>query len=426
MWLSDISLENFKPHGKLAIKPRKITILIGPNSTGKTSVLQSLEILKGTLSSNQPHHGIVTSHGPYDFGNIQDLITFGEKTTSIAIAGSKILPHGIESNEPSNMKFGYRLKFDVNGLNEVYFYGEIERRFEITFHGSPNKASCVVFDKPTSEKLKVINAKLEGIIPRFGLSEGLAEVLRNFNDLFSNGDVLKNLMSEFFYIPFHRTATTYGFQLLPESKDIFEHRQDKIVDALISNLSKDPRLLDKIAKFMQNLTGKTIRTRNIDLIKTQGEQGVTLDFVRGGFSNAIINEGTGPNQALLLLAILVGTQKNSVITIDEPEIHLHPIAQSKLAKIMIDLAFDDNKQIIFTTHSEHMLYPFLASIASKEKNSISLNDVAIYYFEYLEKQNLAKVEQLEINEQGQIKGGLKGFWESDLETLADFIGDKTD
>ena len=55
---------------------------------------------------------------------------------------------------------------------------------------------------------------------------------------------------------------------------------------------------------------------------------------------------------------------------------------------MIDLGKTQDKQIIFATHSEHMLYPFLASIASKQENSLKPSDVAIYYVSIDEKTNL--------------------------------------
>ncbi len=112
--------------------------------------------------------------------------------------------------------------------------------------------------------------------------------------------------------------------------------------------------------------------------------------------------------------------RDSIIGIEEPELHLHPKAQSKLSKIIMRMAHSHKKQIIFTTHSEHMLYPFLASIASSEKDSLKIEDLAIYSVNQNDDANYSIVEPLPINEHGQIKGGLKGFWESDLEVFEDF------
>ena len=40
--------------------------------------------------------------------------------------------------------------------------------------------------------------------------------------------------------------------------------------------------------------------------------------------------------------------------IEEPEVHLHPKAQADLASVLVEEAKADNKQVIMTTHSEHV------------------------------------------------------------------------
>jgi len=177
-------------------------------------------------------------------------------------------------------------------------------------------------------------------------------------------------------------------------------------------------MLDSVSSFINEISGKTIRTRIIDFTST-GDSGVTIDFTNKGISNSIINEGTGLNQLILLLATLTEAPKNAIIGIEEPELHLHPSAQSKLAKILMGIAKSHSKQIIFTTHSEHMLYPFLAEVTKGKQGLLSKDEIAIYYITQ-DSSGLSTIEHLPINEHGQIKGGLKGFWESDLEVFKQF------
>lgn len=141
--------------------------------------------------------------------------------------------------------------------------------------------------------------------------------------------------------------------------------------ALFSKLSMDNTSRRLVSDLIFSLFKKAILTRNIPLPSDAEKTKISLDVVTEDFTSALINEGTGLNQVVLLLATLIESPKNSVIGIEEPEIHLHPSAQSKLAKILLSMAMDNSKQIIFTTHSEHMVYPFLASIASKKNNSLS-------------------------------------------------------
>ena len=49
MKLAQISLENFKSHRESSFELKPITIFIGPNSCGKSSILQSLLMLKNTF-----------------------------------------------------------------------------------------------------------------------------------------------------------------------------------------------------------------------------------------------------------------------------------------------------------------------------------------------------------------------------------------
>lgn len=416
MWLESLTLENFKSHKTRPFEFSRFTIFIGPNSAGKSSVLQALLILKNTLSK-KPYSGIATRTEAYDLGSYSDLATLGntDEPIRIGINGRKMVPSLVEGYE-TKASFGYSLSFNRNGPVEVYL-GITVDAYKISFSWDPKNGSRCNFIGQGSREIPII-PEIDGIHPRMQISANLP-VTRNFNQLFQNGDFTNEILRDFYYVPFYRTLTKYGARLARVQDDILESRPEDLTSANLSKLSKDTKLLDKVSGFMTQLIGKTVRPRNLDL-PVSSDQGVTLDFVGKSFSNAIINEGTGPNQAIFLLSIILGTPKNSVIAIDEPEIHLHPNFQSKLAKIMMHIAKNDSKQLIFATHSEHMIYPFLASIANK---SLTPNDVTIYYFDIDENSNLSRVEKLEINEHGQLRGGLKGFWDSDLVTLSDFLGE---
>ena len=54
--ITSITLENFKCFRKLEVNPRLITVFIGPNGTGKSSVLQALALLKQSVGANSIRH----------------------------------------------------------------------------------------------------------------------------------------------------------------------------------------------------------------------------------------------------------------------------------------------------------------------------------------------------------------------------------
>lgn len=75
-----------------------------------------------------------------------------------------------------------------------------------------------------------------------------------------------------------------------------------------------------------------------------------------------------------------------------------------------------NKQLLITTHSEHLLYGFLNLIAKKK---LKKEDITIYYFAKRNRKTEAKV--LEIDENGRVKGGLPGFFEEEVKGLVEAL-----
>ena len=69
--------------------------------------------------------------------------------------------------------------------------------------------------------------------------------------------------------------------------------------------------------------------------------------------------------------------RGSLLIAEQPEIHLHPNAQTRLADLFIDIA-SENKKLLIETHSEHILMRIQRRIAEK---AIPCSDVAVYYCE---------------------------------------------
>lgn len=427
MFITKLLLENFKSFPYLELPLSNINILIGHNSSGKSSILQSLLILKNSLKQNPPPYGLKLIGNSYDFGNFDDIVTTGDnsKELSIHVVGSKIIAEGFEESN-TQVKFGYKTTQTKDGTSDVYLSTKIDDIETIFDWRAKRQTDPKIRISGNSDNVLQLKGRVDGvnaIMSATGTTNDDFSIsfVRKFNNVFQNGEFTKHLLDDFHYIPYYRTATKYGVKLVGVPDDLLSSKPEEIIPATLSKLSKNTKLLEQVSDFIKQLTGKTIRTRNMDLYDETNSQGVTLEFIKNGFANAISNEGTGSNQAILLLCIIAGTPRGSIIAIDEPEIHLHPSAQTKLARILLDVVKHDNKQIIFTTHSEHMLYPFLADIASDIKNSLNPGNVNVYYFQPHDIEVTSSVEKLKINEHGQLEGGLKGFYESDLEVLGDFL-----
>jgi len=126
---------------------------------------------------------------------------------------------------------------------------------------------------------------------------------------------------------------------------------------------------------------------------------------------AIINEGFGSNQLIAMLYQLAKTPSGGLNMIEEPELHLHPRAIAKLADVLSSETFQPGgKQILLTTHSEHLLLGLLNNVA---EGKLAASDLVVLYTSLTE--DGAKVERVPITEDGMAEGGLPGFFDATLD-----------
>lgn len=130
----------------------------------------------------------------------------------------------------------------------------------------------------------------------------------------------------------------------------------------------------------------------------------------------LVNDGYGVNQIIYLLAKLLRPQAH-VVLIEEPEVHLHPAVQRKLAREMGRIVQEEEKQVLLTTHSETFVSSLLALVA---EGSFPARDLALYF---CEKQGWhTNFTRQAVNEDGQVEGGLRSFLEAELEDLKKILG----
>lgn len=107
--------------------------------------------------------------------------------------------------------------------------------------------------------------------------------------------------------------------------------------------------------------------------------------------------GFGVSQVLPIIVLLYYAPENSTIIIEQPEIHLHPLAQSALADLFINVVERRGLQILFESHSEHLLLRLQRRIAEE---ILGQDDVILHSASY--RGNASHLGQLEVDEFGQI------------------------
>jgi len=125
--------------------------------------------------------------------------------------------------------------------------------------------------------------------------------------------------------------------------------------------------------------------------------------------------GFGISQVLPVLVQCFYAPAGSIILMEQPEIHLHPSAQSALADAMIDVinsrenGVNRNIQLIIETHSEHFLRRLQRRIS---EDTVSPEKVSIYFANI--SKTPAKLEPLQIDTFGNIQNWPDNFFGDEM------------
>jgi predicted ATPase len=119
--------------------------------------------------------------------------------------------------------------------------------------------------------------------------------------------------------------------------------------------------------------------------------------------------GFGVSQILPILVECLRTAERETIILEQPEIHLHPSLQSKLADFFICMA-KAGKNLVIETHSEHLINRLCLRIAQEESND-TRNLINILFISF-DEQNKTSISRLvEINKYGEIENWPVGFFD---------------
>lgn len=122
---------------------------------------------------------------------------------------------------------------------------------------------------------------------------------------------------------------------------------------------------------------------------------VTLTL-RDGKKFSLSDLGYGISQVLPVLTQCTFAPPGSTLLFEQPELHVHPLAAKKLAKIFIDTAKNKGSHICIETHSPELVGAFIASIRDK---TVSRNDVVIY--KVARHAQKTRLEEIEVDEHGE-------------------------
>lgn len=126
--------------------------------------------------------------------------------------------------------------------------------------------------------------------------------------------------------------------------------------------------------------------------------------------------GFGISQVLPVLVLLAMAKDGDTVVLEQPEIHLHPAVQSGLADIILETALARNVQVILESHSEHLLTRLQRRIAEETLGrslSVTPADVALYFCTY--SGAASNIAALEMDAYGNINNWPNDFFGDPME-----------
>ncbi|OGI11431.1 MAG: hypothetical protein A2Y40_09575 [Candidatus Margulisbacteria bacterium GWF2_35_9] len=128
------------------------------------------------------------------------------------------------------------------------------------------------------------------------------------------------------------------------------------------------------------------------------------------------NIGSGISYIISALIICLSSKRDDLVILENPEIHLHPKAQSKLTDFFIFIA-NYGVQLIIESHSDHIFNGIRKNIFKK---SIPQESIMIHYFEI--KEGLSIPTKISINQIGQIENNKEGLFDQFDDDLNELLG----
>jgi predicted ATPase len=147
-------------------------------------------------------------------------------------------------------------------------------------------------------------------------------------------------------------------------------------------------------------------------IEEAGQSGVSWQVVhKEGFKpRPLASVGVGVSQILPILVMDLLAPKNTLLLIEQPELHLHPRVQARLGDFFVGLA-KCNKQCLIETHSENLVSQLryhIVQAGGQEKS-----DCMIYFVDQ-DETGASRFDPVEISPNGNILNWPDGFFDETM------------
>lgn len=430
--LTRLSLENFKSWkdtGDIPMKP--ITGFFGANSSGKTSLLQALLMMKQTVDS--PDRGIVLHFGddktPVDLGDFESVIHRHDTEQTLMLSLDWNSKYEIEIPDEFGhgpVTKGDGIGFDVKIREGDVTYGKLLIVDMMAYRMVGRQLGMWHLPMGMADRVFAKGFNIDPLrlplynrfpskfheFPHVGIEH--LSVMEDFEYRRFTLDLqygLESLLRDLLYLGPLRSSPrriyTWSGAELPDMGATGEY----VVNTVLSSREQRKGALNKpgadiaIAEWLKRL-GLVHDFRVEPLVEGRRLFEVKVRKSPASPEVLLTDIGFGVSQILPVLALCFCAPEESTLILEQPDIHLHPSAQAGLADVLIEAMDRRGVQILFESHSEHLLRRIQRRIA---EGSIKQDDIGLFFCS-MEEDGSSSLSHLELDEYGNIANWPKDFF----------------
>lgn len=441
--LTDLRIQNFKSWadtGPMRFAP--ITGLFGANSSGKTSILQLLLMLKQTVESTDRSRvlNLGDERSLVNLGTFSDIIhahrldnsiSFSLNWTSDAI--ERIIYNSLGSQSQS-------LQFEASVQGKPLTVGGVSRatlaefRYqvgEVVFgiRQNPDAAPYdldpapyeIFYSKPPLGSLPPVHLRPFPAPFRFyGFPDGAFHTFHSSNDrgwlqLFPLINYLAPAVESLFNgMTYLGPLRDYPRPIYTWSGDVPQgvgQRGELAISALLA--SSTNQVKEPVARWLKDM-GLIYDFSLAPLAEHRQEYEVKVKKTAHSAEVRLTDVGFGVSQVLPVLVLCYFVPEGSILILEQPEIHLHPSVQSALADVLIEVAQTRHVQIILESHSEHLLRRLQLRMA---EGRFDAGQAALYFCK--NEDGTSQLTPLQLDTYGNIANWPDDFFGDEMGELTD-------
>ena len=225
----------------------------------------------------------------------------------------------------------------------------------------------------------------------------------------------------FYYISAHRLGPQVFYHTIENENELdetgnnivhFYKNHEKIKCIIVHPESETDMLPDNLNAWMSEISPGVKLNFISDL--EQDTSRIAIGESGSPKKYRATNVGFGISYILPVVLLLLCSKPGDVLLIENPEAHIHPKGQSKIAGLMA-MAANNGVQVIIETHSDHIINGVIVAIKQRK---ISHEKVVINFFHRNIEDGLSEIKQIFADERGELNNWPEDFFDQSMRDLS--------